>query len=134
MRILLIEEFEVTDYEWKNMQCTFTVGATKPWFIGFHCTTTDIANALAIYLDNIKIEKTGEAPQTGIQEVESGKLFSIDGHQLTLTAATGMNTAIYTIDGRTAFNGTLLPRQAVQLESGIYIVVMGNKTSKVVVR
>ena len=134
MENLLIEEFEVTDYEWKNMQCTFTVGATKPWFIGFHCTTTDIANALAIYLDNIKIEKTGEAPQTGIQEVESGKLFSIDGHQLTLTAATAMNTAIYTIDGRTAFNGTLLPRQAVQLESGIYIVVMGNKTSKVVVR
>lgn len=134
MGTTLLNEFDVTDYDWKVMKCNFKVEATKPWFIGFHSTTTDYANALAIYLDNIKVEKVADAPHTGINAVADGGKFYIDGNNLVLTASQASTVMVYSIDGRVVFDGTLLPRHSLWLESGIYAVVVDGKASKVVVK
>ncbi len=134
MGTTMLGEFDVTDYDWKTMKCNFKVNATKPWFIGFHSTTTDYANGLAIYLDNIKVEKVAEAPHTGINAVADGGTFYIDGNNLVLTASKASTVTVFSVDGRNVFDGTLLPRQSLWLENGIYAVVVDGKASKVVVK
>lgn len=135
MEKLLLEEIGVTDVDWKTMECSFTVDETKPWFVGFHCTTTDYESALALYLDNIKIEKIGEAPSTGILDVDDyDTMFRIDGNTLTLVSSEGKNVAIYCLDGYAVFHGVLRAQQAVLLKGGIYVVVIDGKPYKVVVK
>lgn len=134
MGTTLLNEFDVTDYDWKMMKCNFKVEATKPWFIGFHSTTTDYANALAIYLDNIKVEKVADAPHTGVDDVDQGNLFSIDGNNLVLTASQASAVTVCTIDGRIAYAGSMLPGQSVWLDRGIYVVVIDGRPCKAVVK
>lgn len=75
-----------------------------------------------------------EAPHTGINAVADGGTFYIDGNNLVLTASKASTVMVYSIDGRVVFDGTLLPRHSLWLESGIYAVVVDGKASKVVVK
>ncbi len=131
----LMQEFDVTKFEWVTKECTFTADATMPWFIGFHCTTTDAANSLALYLDNIKIEKIADAPLTGLQDIDNEcHLLTIDGRYLTLNSNKAKLVKIFHIDGREKFNGTLNPQQSIALNSGLYIVNIDNKAIKVLIK
>lgn len=53
------KESLATDYEWVGRECTFTCPETGNYHIGIHAMTADPTNALALYADNFKVEKTG---------------------------------------------------------------------------
>lgn len=127
---VLVEEFEVADnYEWTTKTCTFSVDETKPWFIGFHSTTTDFVNALAIYLDNIKIEKI-----LGVQSVDKENLFSVIGNELFFTGSSPMEVCLFGMDGSLVLQRTLQPQQKIRIQPGIYVIRVGDSLRKILIK
>lgn len=127
----LMKEFTVTESDFTNKECTFIANDNKPYFIGFHSTTQNVDDGLAIYLDNIKLERVNASAVSTIAETAT---IALEGNALVSKAAIAQQVGVFTLDGRAIFNGTLAAGTGIVLNSGMYAVHTSGKSFKIVVR
>ena len=83
-------------------------------------------------IDNIRLKPSIE---TGITDVaaESATIVASDG-SITINTDAPVNAAIFDITGKLAAKGTVNGNKTVSLPQGLYIIKLGSKTCKVLVR
>lgn len=131
MATTLSENSVVNSDDFQTQKIEFTATQSGPAFFGFHATTTDLANALALYIDNIQLQAHKGASLETLNTqpdritIQSGKLCNI-GNRIALLMVT-------TVDGRTLYHGDLDRGQSIPLSPGIYILRSGAHLHKVLV-
>ena len=98
-----------TNYEWQTRECTFTAPVDGKYHFGFHAMTATPENALAAYIDNVKVERV---QSSGIEAVE-------------ITGAAASELRYFNMQGVEVSPETLVP--------GIYIVSGGDASARKVV-
>lgn len=122
---------EFDEYDWQHMSHSFTVPAAGNYHIGFHANTPTSSNALALYLDNVSLVSEGP---TGVADVEQGGVtIALLGRTLSLAAPQAARAAVYAADGRIVYSAEVATAN-VELLPGIYVVKLGSRTEKIIVR
>lgn len=119
-----------TNFKWVSRNATFSIAKTARMHIGFHAATSSPSDALALYLDNVKVEHLG---MTSAQAPASGaSLFHIEGRSV--VADSDADLTICLPDGRVAASGSYVSGQSISLAPGLYIIGNGTAASKIMIR
>lgn len=90
-------------------------------------------NYMATVIDNLCV-KEGEVTSVISPDV-AGASVTTDGSSIIISGASGLSTVICTVDGRTVYSESIEnDRQSVSVAPGIYVVRIGEKSFKVMVR
>ena len=74
-----------TDGKFINKECEFTVEEGSVIFIGFHANTTNFEDAMKLYIDNIKVEKTGTTQIDSVNTIidnENAPMYNLSGQRV----------------------------------------------------
>lgn len=128
-----LETIPDTDYSWEPREAVFDAPADDRFHIGFHAATPSPDNALAAYIDDVKVEKVG---LSGIYAVDSTATSSpVVAGCGTLTAVSDTSVEIFVPDGRLVRRASLTAGETMTLARGLYIIVAdGNRAVKVMVK
>jgi len=115
-----------TDYSWIKKECTFPCTESGNMHIGFHAISDDPTNALALYIDNVKLEKTGLSGIKDAAATGNGSI-TVDGTGVHATAHSAVD--VFTPDGRKVTSAVLAAGDTLSLPCGLYIVRASDGTS-----
>lgn len=121
-----------SDGEFVSKECTFTAKETGNIFIGFHVNTTDVEKGMTLYLDNIKLDKTGATAINAVEATQAPQFIVVNSGLRMLGAAA--DVVVTRLDGAIIFHGTMQPNATIVLQKGVYIVRCNGKAQKIVVR
>lgn len=121
-----------TDYSWKKVETTFFSPASGNMHIGFHAMTASPDDALALYIDNVSLEKTGNS---GIKDSVAATTSAIAADAAGIRALADTAVEVFTADGCKITSATLRAGDILALPAGLYIAVASDGTSvKAVIR
>lgn len=110
-----------TDYDWVPRECNFTCAQGGNLHIGFHALADDPENALALYIDNVKLVQTGSSAVTEISGDAAGAAaFAVDGRGV--RALDDVVLEVCRPDGRLVFAGHIAAGEWLPLDGGMYII------------
>ena len=100
--------------------------------IGFHAMTASPDDALALYIDNVSLEKTGNS---GIKDSVAATTSAIAADAAGIRALADTAVEVFTADGCKITSATLRAGDILALPAGLYIAVASDGTSvKAVIR
>ena len=114
-----------TEYSWIKKECKFSCTESGNMHIGFHAMTADPTNALALYIDNVKLEKTG---LSGIKDAAANGNGAITADNNGVYATTDTAVDVFTPDGRKVASSALAAGDTMHLPCGLYIVIASDGT------
>jgi len=118
--LLEAETIPDTDNDWVERKVTFKCESDANIHFGFHAVTDEPADGLALYIDDVKLEK---ADSSGIGEAasfEAEDLFVIEAGGVRALVPTGLD--VYASDGRLLHRASLAAGETLHLPSGMYII------------
>ncbi len=129
--VLECETIPDSDYTWLTRKCTFACKETGNHHIGFHAMASDPYNALALYIDNVKVEKKG---LSSVDDIRAESTSSIVVEHNGIRAIGAAEVEIYTVDGRKFTSASLADGETLPLPSGCYIVRSADTSIKAMIR
>lgn len=129
----LVEDTEVESDKFATRSIEFTANKTAAIYIGFHANTTDVEKGMNLYIDNIRLRKTGTTAIGHLSDADTDAQMRIVGNGFYILGH-DTHVSVARIDGTTVFSRTVQAGQHVSLPKGIYIVYTANAAQKVVVR
>lgn len=128
-----LETIPDTDYSWQSREETFEVEANGNYHFGFHAATVNAAEALAAYIDDVKVECTGKSGMSAAGAAGmTATLAPVCGGVAALRA-TGVE--VFSPDGRLIRRASLAAGEVLSLAPGLHIVVADDSTAlKVMVK
>ena len=100
--------------------------------IGFHAMTASPDDALALYIDNVNLKKTGNS---GIKDSAIAPAATIAADASGIRALADTTVEAFTADGCKITSATLRAGDTLSLPAGIYIAVASDGTSvKTIIR
>ena len=109
-----------TDYNWVTRECLFSCVEDGNYHFGFHAMTSDPSSALALYVDNVKVEKVGKSDGIAASAADSGNVISVDAGMVTALVDTALTVLLP--DGRIFSSATMKAGDTMRLPVGMYIV------------
>lgn len=133
MTAAIAAEFTVnTDSDWETKKFDFSVPSTAPWFIGFHATAQEPDKALALYIDNIVIDKKSSS---GISDLSAADAkVSVKDRCLSVEGCDAVCVEVFSVDGTRVASAVLGSGRFIELAPGIYVVRYFDRAVKVAVR
>ena len=129
----LVEDTEVESDKFATRSIEFTANKTAAIYIGFHANTTDVEKGMNLYIDNIRLRKTGTTAIGHLSDADTDAQMRIVGNGFYILGH-DTHVSVARIDGTTVLSRTVQAGQHVSLPKGIYIVHTANGAQKVVVR
>lgn len=129
----LVEDTEVDTDQFATRSVEFTANKTAAIYIGFHANTTDVEKGMNLYIDNIRLRKTGTTAIGHLSDADTDAQMRIVGNGFYILGH-DTHVSVARIDGTTVLSRTVQAGQHVSLPKGIYIVHTANGAQKVVVR
>lgn len=129
----LVEDTEVESDKFATRSIEFTANKTAAIYIGFHANTTDVEKGMNLYIDNIRLRKTGTTAIGHLSDADTDAQMRIVGNGFYILGH-DTHVSVARIDGTTVFSRTVQAGQHVALPKGIYIVRTANAAQKVVVK
>jgi len=129
----LVEDTEVESDKFATRSIEFTANKTAAIYIGFHANTTDVEKGMNLYIDNIRLRKTGTTAIGHLSDADTDAQMRIVGNGFYILGH-DTHVSVARIDGTTVLSRTIQAGQHVSLPKGIYIVHTANGAQKVVVR
>ena len=129
----LVEDTEVDTDQFATRSVEFTANKTAAIYIGFHANTTDVEKGMNLYIDNIRLRKTGTTAIGHLSDADTDAQMRIVGNGFYILGH-DTHVSVARIDGTTVLSRTVQAGQHVSLPKGIYIVCTANAAQKVVVR
>lgn len=114
-----------TEYSWEPRECTFFCPESGNMHIGFHAMSSSPENALALYIDNVSIEKTGlsSIKDSGIEAA------TITADATGVTAAKDTTVEVFSVDGCKVASRALAAGEHMALPAGLHIAVASDGTT-----
>ncbi|WP_278694881.1 choice-of-anchor J domain-containing protein [Prevotella nigrescens] len=129
----LVEDTEVESDKFATRSIEFTANKTAAIYIGFHANTTDVEKGMNLYIDNIRLRKTGTTAIGHLSDADTDAQMRIVGNGFYILGH-DTHVSVARIDGTTVLSRTVQAGQHVALPKGIYIVRTANGAQKVVVK
>lgn len=129
----LAADTEVDTDQFATRSIEFTANKTAAIYIGFHANTTDVEKGMNLYIDNIRLRKTGTTAIGHLSDADTDAQMRIVGNGFYILGH-DTHVSVARIDGTTVLSRTVQAGQHVSLPKGIYIVHTANGAQKVVVR
>ena len=129
----LVEDTEVESDKFATRSVEFTANKTAAIYIGFHANTTDVEKGMNLYIDNIRLRKTGTTAIGHLSDAGTDAQMRIVGNGFYILGH-DTHVSVARIDGTTVLSHTVQAGQHVSLPKGIYIVRTANAAQKVVVK
>lgn len=129
----LVEDTEVESDKFATRSVEFTANKTAAIYIGFHANTTDVEKGMNLYIDNIRLRKTGTTAIGHLSDAGTDAQMRIVGNGFYILGH-DTHVSVARIDGTTVLSRTVQAGQHVSLPKGIYIVRTANAAQKVVVK
>ena len=129
----LVEDTEVESDKFATRSIELTANKTAAIYIGFHANTTDVEKGMNLYIDNIRLRKTGTTAIGHLSDADTDAQMRIVGNGFYILGH-DTHVSVARIDGTTVLSRTVQAGQHVSLPKGIYIVHTANGAQKVVVR
>lgn len=129
----LAADTEVESDKFATRSIEFTANKTAAIYIGFHANTTDVEKGMNLYIDNIRLRKTGTTAIGHLSDADTDAQMRIVGNGFYILGH-DTHVSVARIDGTTVLSRTVQAGQHVSLPKGIYIVRTANAAQKVVVK
>lgn len=129
----LAADTEVESDKFATRSIEFTANKTAAIYIGFHANTTDVEKGMNLYIDNIRLRKTGTTAIGHLSDADTDAQMRIVGNGFYILGH-DTHVSVARIDGTTVLSRTVQAGQHVSLPKGIYIVRTANGAQKVVVK
>ena len=129
----LAADTEVESDKFATRSIEFTANKTAVIYIGFHANTTDVEKGMNLYIDNIRLRKTGTTAIGHLSDADTDAQMRIVGNGFYILGH-DTHVSVARTDGTTVFSRTVQAGQHVSLPKGIYIVCTANAAQKVVVK
>ena len=129
----LVEDTEVESDKFATRSIEFTANKTAAIYIGFHANTTDVEKGMNLYIDNIRLRKTGTTAIGHLSDADTDAQMRIVGNGFYILGH-DTHVSVARIDGTTVLSRTVQAGQHVSLPKGNYIMRTANATQKVVVK
>lgn len=129
----LAADTEVESDKFATRSIEFTANKTAAIYIGFHANTTDVEKGMNLYIDNIRLRKTGTTVIGHLSDADTDAQMRIVGNGFYILGH-DTHVSVARIDGTTVLSRTVQAGQHVSLPKGIYIVYTANAAQKVVVK
>lgn len=127
-----LETIPDTDFNWETREVVFDSPADDRFHIGFHAATPSPDDALAAYIDDVKVEKIGASGISTVDTTTPSPIVMANGM---LTALSDTSVEIFTPDGRLVRRTSLNAGGTITLSPGLYIITAdGTRTLKALVK